>query len=352
MRRIQSTPVLAFAACLVWAASCGVHATAADANPRLVPMRDAKLGREFECLVFDLGKGVELQLVKVSAKGRSFRIGSSPPEQDALVQQHFAGKRPGSLDYENARELTLTDDFYLGRFEVTRGQFRRFVEDTGYVTDTERTDGGYGWNDALQKFEGRDRKYDWRNTGIAAQGDQHPVTNITQNDARKFCDWLRKRADGRVPVRVVRLPGEAEWEFACRAGSQGRFSFGDDDERLAEFANVADGTAKEKFPDWKGIQRKDGHVFMAPVGQFKPNDFGLYDMHGNVWEFCEDYYGRYSAMPKERNHLQTVVQGEVRPVMRGGAYYTGPAACRAANRYVVGLGGRYASGGFRVLCLP
>lgn len=349
MRRTQSTPVLALAACVMWAANCGVRALAADANPRLVHSRDAKLGREFEYLVFDLGKGVELQLVKVSAQGRSFRIGSSPQEQDALVKQHFAGKRPDSLDYETAREITLTDDFYLGQFEVTRGQFRRFVEDTGYLTDTERTDGGYGWNEALQKFEGRDRKYHWGNTGIATQTDRHPVTNITQNDARKFCDWLQKRADGRV--RVVRLPGEAEWEFACRAGSAGRFSFGDDDERLAEFANVADGTAKGKFPDWKGIQPKDGHVFAAPVGQFQPNGFGLYDMHGNVWEFCEDYYGRYSALPKERNQLQTVVQGEVRPVMRGGAYYTGPAACRAANRYVVGLGGRYASGGFRVLCL-
>jgi len=333
-------------------AFCALPALAGDGNPRIVQARDEKLGREFEHLVFDLGKGVELKLVKVPAKGRTFTIGSSRQEQDALVKQHFAGKRPDSLDYENPQVITLTDDFYLGEFEVTRGQFSRFVEETGYVTDTERTDGGYGWNEVLKKFEGRDRKYHWRNLGINGQGDQHPVTNITQNDARNFCEWLRKRADGRVRMREVRLPGEAEWEFACRAGGQGRFSLGDDDGRLAEFANTADGTAREKFPDWMGIQQNDGHVFMVPVGQFKPNDFGLYDMHGNVWEFCEGYYGRYSALPKEGNALQTVLQGEGRPVMRGGAYYTGPAACRSANRYVVGLGGRYASGGFRVLCLP
>ncbi len=105
------------------------------------------------------------------------------------------------------------------------------------------------------------------------------------------------------------------------------------------------------FPKGKGIEAKDGHVFAAPVGQFKPNAFGLYDMHGNVWEWCEDFYGTYTALPKVRNGLQTVSQGERRPVMRGGAWYTGPEACRSAKRRLVGVGGRYGSGGFRVLCI-
>lgn len=181
-------------------ALCAMPALAGDGNPRIVQARDEKLGSEFEYLVFDLGKGVELKLVKVPAKGRTFTIGSSRQEQDALVKQYFAGKRPDSLDYENGLAVTLTDDFHLGQSEVTRGQFRRFVEDAGYTTDTEQTDGGYGWNETLQKFEGRDRKYSWKNTGVSAQGDQHPVTNITKNDARKFCEWLLKKADGKVAV--------------------------------------------------------------------------------------------------------------------------------------------------------
>lgn len=216
-------------------------------NPRIEKAADAKLGKEFDYLVYDLGKGVELKLVKVRAKGQTFTIGSSGKEQDAVVQKYFNGKRPGQLDFEADHTITLTDDFFIGRFEVTRGQFRRFVEDTNYTTDTEATDGGYGWNERLKKFEGRDWKYSWENYGDPSETDEHPVTNITRNDARKFCGWLAKKGDGKIRLREVRLPGEAEWEFACRAGSTLRFSFGDEDERLTEFANVADGTWAEKF---------------------------------------------------------------------------------------------------------
>jgi sulfatase modifying factor 1 len=235
---------------------------------------------------------------------------------------------------------------------VTRGQFRRFIEDTNYKTDAELSEGGYGWNEAKKAFEGRDRKYSWKNTGVSTQNDDYPVTNVTRNDARKFCEWLAKKAGGRRKPREVRLPGEAEWEFACRAGSKGRFGYGDDEEKLAEYANVADATAKEMFPKWNTIQATDGHVFAAAVGSFRPNDFGLYDMHGNVWEWVEDYYGKYAALPKTRNALETKKQGEERPILRGGAYYNGPQDCRCARRYLVGIGGRYGAAGFRVVCVP
>lgn len=338
-------------AAILAAATCG-RAIADDANPRVVRARDSKLNKEFEYLVYDLGKGVELKLVKVPAKDKTFTIGSSQEEQDAAVKRFFDGKRPAWMDFENEHAVTLTDDFYIGQFEITRGQFRRFVEDTGYKTETEQTEGGYGWNEDLKKFEGRDKKYSWKNTGVRSQGDQHPVTNVTRNDARRFCEWLAKKGDGKMRLREVRLPGEAEWEFACRAGSRSRFSFGDDEEKLAEYANVADASYNEKFRNPNAIQAKDGHVFAAPVGQFDPNDFGLYDMHGNVWEWVEDYYGKYAALPKERNQLQTSKQGEERPILRGGAWYTGPRDCRCAYRYLVGIGGRYGAAGFRVVCMP
>ena len=131
-------------------------------NPRIERAADARLGKVFDYLVYDLGKGVELKLVKVSAKGQTFTIGSSAKEQVAVIQKYFHGKRPSTLDFEVEQRITLTDDFYIGRFEVSRGQFRRFVETTGYVTETETTDGGYGWNEDQKKFEGRDKKYSWK----------------------------------------------------------------------------------------------------------------------------------------------------------------------------------------------
>jgi formylglycine-generating enzyme required for sulfatase activity len=266
--RAPSLGVVAAALGAVAAALGLAAADAAEPSPRLMTARDPKLDREFEYLVFDLGAGVELRLVKVPAAGKTFTIGSTPAEQARVVERYHAGKRPATLDFEEAATVTLSDDFFIGQFEVCREQFRRFVTETGYVTDGERAEGGYGFNEATLKGEGRDRKYTWQNTGITSAGEQHPVTNVSRDDAQAFCAWLRKKCDGAVTVRDLRLPGEAEWEFACRAGSEARFCTGDDDEALANVANVADAAWKEKLggPNAAAIAANDGHVFAAPVG--------------------------------------------------------------------------------------
>jgi sulfatase modifying factor 1 len=337
--------------CTVVLAASG-PSDAAGSNPYIAKASDSVLRREFEYLVFDLGKGIELKLVKIPARGKTFTIGTSREEQDNVVREYLGGKRPGQLDFEEAASVTLTDDYYIGQFEVYRGQFRRFVEETKYVTDAEMLEGGYGYNEETMKFEGRDRKYTWENTGVRNASENHPVTNVSRNDARKFCEWIVRKSDGKIKLSEVRLPGEAEWEFACRAGSTKRFCCGDDGEGLAEFANIADASWHERFPNPMAIKAKDGHVFAAPVGQFKPNNFGVYDMHGNVWEWCDDFFGKYSALPKEGNARQTKSQGESRPVLRGGSWGLPPAACRCANRYLVGAGpSRYGAAGFRVVAV-
>ena len=127
------------------------------------------------------------------------------------------------------------------------------------------------------------------------------MVNVSWNDAIAFCNELseleglkpyyqsgagcRRDGDG------YRLPTEAEWEYACRAGTTTRYQSGDDPETLAAVGNIADGTAKAKYPLWTwAIAAQDGYVYTAPVGRFRPNAFGLYDMHGNVWEWCWDWY--------------------------------------------------------------
>src|SRR5262249_27211330 len=157
--------------------------------------------------------------------------------------------------------------------------FRAFVRDTGYKTEAE-TDGrgGWGYNEITGKVEGRrygepavkqeegKPKYAWESAGFA-QTDEHPGINVTWNDANAFCHWLAQRTG-----KTVRLPTEAEWEYGCRAGSTARFYSGDDPEALVKVGNMADGTAKRKFPDWDSpIAAEDGYVFSSPSGRFLAN---------------------------------------------------------------------------------
>ena len=160
--------------------------------------------------------------------------------------------------------MRITKPFYLGTYHVTRGQFRQFVKDTGYKTDAEkgRQAGGLWAGTLTRRSIGFNEKYSWRNAGFE-QTDEHPVVNVSWNDAVAFCKWL-SRKEG----KTYRLPTEAEWEYACRAGTTTRYYSGDDPETLAKVGNVADATVKAKFPDWKcTIKASDGYVFTAPVGQ-------------------------------------------------------------------------------------
>jgi formylglycine-generating enzyme required for sulfatase activity len=221
-----------------------------------------------------------------------------------------------------------------------------FVQDTGYKTDGENrlwygiSGWCYGFNPNQASSED-DPRYNWRDPGYP-QTDDHPVVLVSWNDAQKFLEWLSKKEG-----RRYRLPTEAEWEYACRAGSTTRYSHGDDPEGLVEVGNVADGTAKSAFRSWETINAEDGHVFTAPVGSFRSNAFGLYDMHGNVWEWCSDWYDRgaygYAAIADP----QGVDAGSFH-VLRGGSWYYGPNDGRCADRLGVPVKFGFCSG-FRLV---
>ena len=233
-----------------------------------------------------------------------FMIGSDEaPEALAQAYPRYERKRFLELgDEAPVHRVRITRSFYMGQHEVTVAQFRRFLQASGYVPESEADgSGGYGFNPEYDSkktvrgdaFEGRDPKYSWRNPGFP-QADDHPVVNVTWNDALAMSAWLSVQEG-----RRYRLPSEAEWEYAARAGSRTRYSSGDDPESLPAVANVFDADAQINWPQWQAfaLSGHDGFAFTAPVGSFAPNAFGLHDMHGNAWEWCadwhaDDYYAR------------------------------------------------------------
>jgi len=178
------------------------------------------------------------------------------------------------------------------------------------------------------------------------QTDEHPVVGVSWNDATAFCEWL-SRKEG----KTYRLPTEAEWEYACRAGTTTQYWNGDDPEDLALIGNVADAKGKAQFPDWMAIRGSDGYVYTAPVGKFRSNGFGLYDMHGNVRERCADWWakGYYAVSPTEDPPGPET--GSYR-VVRGGSWLDGAGSCRAAAHGGHEPQDRFDLLGFRVAAVP
>jgi formylglycine-generating enzyme required for sulfatase activity len=191
--------------------------------------------------------------------------------------------------------VTLTKPFYLCKHETTVGQFRAFVEAMKYVTDGEKNGGGNAHDDrAVWKHR---PGTNWKKPGYAGpyeQQDNHPVVHASWTDANEFCKWLGSR--GESAKVVYGLPTEAQWEWSCRAGTATRYWWGDEEDKTGKVANVCDKTLKKVHAEWPRIAMPmdDGYAFVAPVGSYRPNAFGLHDMIGNVWEFCSTHYGAYT----------------------------------------------------------
>ena len=272
-------------------------------------------------LTLAVGDNFKLKLILIPA-GR-FMMGTSKEQYD-VDSPYYQGPQ---------HEVTLTKPFYMGIYHVTRGQFAAFVADTVYQTVTEKYGKALCWTE--QEPSKSVKGASWRNP-VIAQGDDHPVHYLSCSDARAFCAWLSKKTG-----RMITLPTEAQWEYACRAGTATKFNTGD--------------TITTDQANYRGFDPKSGEIVgfrgnTTPVGSFKPNAFGLSDMHGNVSQWCDDWLGGDYGTDSPRIDPRGDESAE-RRTERGGCFTSGMDSISSTYR----APGRPNRGGldrtgFRVIC--
>jgi formylglycine-generating enzyme required for sulfatase activity len=262
--------------------------------------------------------------------------GRSVSDMAALFPRADKSRLEALVDEQPAHEVVLTATWYMGQHEVTVGQFEQFLQRSGYVPQSVADGtGGYGYNPAYDPrqtsrgdaFEGRSPRYSWRNPGFP-QTAEHPVVNVTWHDAQAMAQWL-----SRLENRRYRLPTEAEWEYACRAGRSGPDPDDGHLNTLRATANTFDQGAATHWSHWaaEAVPWNDGHPFTAPVGRFQPNALGLHDMLGNVWEWTADWHSDTYYAESPRENPQGPDTGHVK-VRRGGSWHTWPLYARCTYR--------------------
>lgn len=246
-----------------------------------------------------LGNDISLELVLIPEG--SFQIGSPSNEEERAP------------DDEGPQLEVRIQSFLMGKFQVTQSQWKAVV--------------------SLPKVE---RELDTASSRF--KGENHPIERISWYDAVEFCARLSRQT-----AHEYRLPSEAEWEYACRAGTTTAFSFGDT--ITTKLANYNGNFSYRQAP--KGEYRGE----TVSVGSFNPNPFGLYDMHGNVWEWCLDHvHESYRGAPTDGSAWATVSDDSNVRLQRGGSWNSKPKQCRSANRYSSELNKRDKEFGFRVVC--
>jgi formylglycine-generating enzyme required for sulfatase activity len=273
----------------------------------------------------------------VSLPSGEFEMGLEHEPVDAA--RRFGGAADWYEREQPQHHVTMTRKFSLGTTHVTRGQFARFVRETGYRTTAEQVGIGLAWNGS--KFAKAPSIY-WLNVGFE-QRDDHPVVCVGSADAEAFCAWLSG-----VEHRSYRLPSEAEWEYASRAGQPGAYTWGDDPNDGKGWANAADLCGKQQHPEWTTFNWNDGYVFTSPVATFRPNAWGLYDMAGNAWEWTRDFYAPYSPAAVIDPMIVAETDSGAKRVLRGGSWYGAPLSCRHAYRSQISPAYAGSNAGFRV----
>jgi formylglycine-generating enzyme required for sulfatase activity len=261
----------------------------------------------------------------IPRQGEVFRDCPTCPLMKALPPGRFmqgaSDSQADSTPLEKPqRAVSIRYPLGMGVYEVTLGEFREFVEATQHKsTGCQMYDGTW-----QQRVE-----LGWNNTGYT-QTATHPVACISWRDAREYAAWISHKTGQRY-----RLPTESEWEYAARAGSTASRPWSSNIEAACAAANIADETAARQYPGWTVHPCSDGYVNTSPVGSFQPNDFGLYDMLGNVFEWVEDcWHADYGSAPTDGSAW--LAGGDCRQRgMRGGSWFTTPprVSTSARNRF-------------------
>jgi formylglycine-generating enzyme required for sulfatase activity len=282
-----------------------------------------------------LGRVYAQQISLVPVKGDCFQMGDI-----------FGDGR----ENEKPVHEVCVQDFAMGKYEVTVAEFKRFVEVTGYVTDAEK---GTGGSKGCIAYDQEDKEKAWAYREWASWKtpnkyqpniDSHPVSCVSWNDAVEYANWLTSVSD-----RKFRLPTEAEWEFAARGGSKKRNYWGDGKEEACRYANATDKTALPNAYKWNSPNEcTDGHAFVAPIGKFQPNGFGLYDLMGNVSEWTGDWSDDNYFAVSPKDNPQGPAVGSYR-VYRGGAFDSNPTGIRVSSRGASGQAYRIDSLGIRLV---
>jgi formylglycine-generating enzyme required for sulfatase activity len=281
------------------------------------------------------------------APGSTFTDCDGCPEMVVIPAGSYVIGTPGAVAAggvgaaeSQASVVEIPRGFAIGRLEVTRGEYARFIADSGH----EPQDGCRVWDPDLARFN-EDPRRGWQDLATpASPGDDFPVSCVSFADAQAYVQWLSAKAGARY-----RLPSEAEWEYAARAGSRTLRPWGDDATDGCDFANTYDlvGAARYRL-GWPEAPCRDGQADLAPGGQFGPNAFGLQDMIGNVSEWVQDCAtGSYVGRPRDARAWEWL-GGCAERVQRGGSWLTPAADSRSAARAAAPAGERSADVGFRV----
>lgn len=320
---------------IIVAASLSV--TAAESNVSLpgglVPVPGARVNTVTRLPVNTVHEASGIELVLIPAG--EFQMGSPEDEAERLPS-------------ERQRRRIIRSPFYLGRTEVTVGQFRRFTEATGYQTDAQS---GVQENDnprrgAFASTPDGDRTWsaeaNWRNPfpllSDYSMQDDHPVVQVSLNDARQFT-----RHYG------LQLPTEAQWEYAVRAGTRSRFFWGEAAAGGEGFGNFQDASGRRRFERWNSsFPFDDGTVLLSAVGRYRPNPWGLYDLTGNVSEWTADAF--HKDYPADGTDETAALGGaNAARVIRGSSWLDAPEFSRSARRIGFQAAGRRNFIGFRVV---